>query len=366
MKNINLKMPPWCPFCQQNVERPQLPKERHMSEFPVGRCQCGAVYVSDPTGFNVGAAMIDCLVHACSGNWDLAWDLLPDEDYLTGRIEDYDEQTHQVVETRNLNGRTVKGILYFVRLHHDLGEISSAKSSGLPSTKKSPPIEPKRDPKRIKKRANKVQVKEMVESRDVDGLVDLCLDDKRTIRFMQRLLYDPDEEKRWNTAHVIGVVCGRVSTLQPGMVSDLLHRLFEACADSASANYGAVETIGSIIAAHPDIYGAFTQHLLRVVADDSMRLQIIWALGTIAEPRPDLIRRLPFYKLFGFLDSTDPLVRGCAVRLFGRIRAGEVASRIRAMLVETTPVVLYEQGRPMKTSIGRLAQEALTLIEKQE
>ena len=365
MRNIQVNVPPWCPFCGQNVEKPGFPEERKMMEFPLGRCQCGAVYVSDPTGFNIGAAMIECLVHACGGNWDLAWELLPEEDYLTGRIEDYDEQTHQVVETRNLDGRTVRGVLYFVRLHHDPAELVASKAPVRKSSEVTPTIEPERDPKRIKKRASKQEVQEMIETGNVDGLVDLCFDDNRTIRFMQRLLYNPEEATRWRIAHLIGQVCGRVSTRKPGMVSDLLHRLFEACADSASASWGAVETIGSIIAARPDIFGSFTRYLLGVVADVSTRSQIVWALGTIAEHRPDLIRELPFYKLFGLLDHPDPDLRACAIRLLGRIRAKEVIRRIREMIDDTTPVVIYEQGQPVKTDMSRLAQEAITLIEEQ-
>ena len=88
---------PWCPFCGMSVGRPGYAQERSMREFPLGRCECGAVYVSETTGHNVGAAMVECLVNACGGNWDLAWDLLPEDDYLTGQLDNYDEVTHQVV-----------------------------------------------------------------------------------------------------------------------------------------------------------------------------------------------------------------------------------------------------------------------------
>ncbi len=56
----------------------------------LGRCQCGAVYASDETGHNVGAAMVEALVYACNDDWDLAWSLVPEDDYLTGRLENYD------------------------------------------------------------------------------------------------------------------------------------------------------------------------------------------------------------------------------------------------------------------------------------
>ncbi len=82
---------PWCPFCGQKVGKPSHAPVRKMNEFPVGRCQCGAVYTCDATGHNVGSAIVETLVYACNDNADFAWELMPEDDYLTGRIENYDE-----------------------------------------------------------------------------------------------------------------------------------------------------------------------------------------------------------------------------------------------------------------------------------
>ena len=370
MARTTLKTKPWCPFCGQDVGRPQYPDKRKLGEFSLGSCGCGAVYASDPSGFNIGAAIVECLVHACGDNWELAWDLLPEQDYLTGRIEDYDEVTHQVVETRNLDGRIIRGVLYFIRLQENVTNLSastkekdsSAAAKSFASVKK---IQEKSEgpTKREKKKANKNLVRDMVQNRDADGLVALCFDDKKTLRLLQRQLYEPDEAKRWAIASFIGEVCSRVAMRKPGMVSDLLHLLFEACSDSAASNWGAVESIGSIIAARPDIYGSFTRHLLGYIGDPSTRAQVLWALGTIAEKRPDLVRNTSFYQLIGLLDSPVAAVKGYMVRLLGRLQAKEVAGRIRALQDDTTMLIIYENGLPVKTDLGTLAKEAMQLIE---
>ena len=370
MARTTLKTKPWCPFCGQDVGRPQYPDKRKLGEFSLGSCECGAVYASDPSGFNIGAAIVECLVHACGDNWELAWDLLPEQDYLTGRIEDYDEVTHQVVETRNLDGRIIRGVLYFIRLQENVTNLtastkekdSSAAAKSFASVKK---IQEKSEgqTKREKKKANKNLVRDMVQNRDADGLVALCFDDKKTLRLLQRQLYEPDEAKRWAIASFIGEVCSRVAMRKPGMVSDLLHLLFEACSDSAASNWGAVESIGSIIAARPDIYGSFTRHLLAYIGDPSTRAQVLWALGTIAEKRPDLVRNTSFYQLIGLLDSPVAAVKGYMVRLLGRLQAKEVAGRIRALQDDTTMLIIYENGLPVKTDLGTLAKEAMQLIE---
>ncbi|CAG35825.1 hypothetical protein [Desulfotalea psychrophila] len=134
MVKHNVKTAPWCPFCGQKVGRPTDAIERKLTEFPVGKCQCGAVYCSDVTGHNVGAAMVETLVYACSDTWDFAWELMPEDDYLTGRIENYDGVTHQVIAEKNVDGRAVRGVLFFVRLHteiSDLAERIKARKDGV-------------------------------------------------------------------------------------------------------------------------------------------------------------------------------------------------------------------------------------------
>jgi len=363
---------PWCPFCGMDVGRPSEGIQRKMREFPMGTCECGAVYVSDATGHNIGAAMVECLVSACNNQWDLAWELIPEDDYLTGTLENYDEVTHQVVPKRNLDGRAVRGVLYFVRLHKEMAELvkryEHKLSAEQPEAKvvTTPAVEPARDPKRIKKRADKQVVKQLAEARNIDALVDLYFDDRKVLRYLQRLLYEPDAGARYRIAWVLGQVCGRVATREPGPVADLLHRLFEACSDSAASSWGMVETIGAIIAARPDIYGAFTRHLFNFMGDPGTREAVLWGLGEIAATRPDLIRKTPFYSLFPVLNHSNPVLRGLTLRLLGRIQAKEAGFQMLGLQHDTSPVTLYEQGVPLATTVAELSALATRTIHKED
>ena len=369
---------PWCPFCGMDVGRPTEGMQRKMREFPIGVCECGAVYVSDATGHNVGAAMVECLVSACNDQWDLAWELIPEDDYLTGTIDDYDEVTHQVVPKRNLDGRAVRGVLFFVRLHREMAELVTRYESKLAAGQNAQPsdavngsgnppaIEPARDPKRVRKRADKQLVKQLAEQGDIDGLVDLFFDDRKVLRFLQRLLYEPEAGARYRIAWILGQVCGRVSTREPGPVADLLHRLFEASADSAASSWGMVETIGAIIAARPDIYGAFTRHLFNFMGDPGTREAVLWGLGEIAATRPDLIRNLPFYALFPVLNHTDPVLRGLTLRLLGRIKAKEAGFQILGLQHDASTITIYEQGQPLTTTVADLSAQATRTIHQED
>ncbi|MBU0946381.1 MAG: PBS lyase [Proteobacteria bacterium] len=376
MKNRKITTDPWCPFCGQKVGRASDAIERKMNEFQVGRCQCGAVYTSDPTGHNVGSAIVETLVFACGDNWDLAWDLMPEDDYLTGRVEDYDEVTHRVVNTGNIDGRPVRGVLYFVRLHTDIAEIAQrvrekkeAVAHGGPtpvtaSAANSPAVtrEPDLDPHRVKVKVTKKMVSEAREKGDIDTLVALCFDNKKTLRLLQRLLYDVDEGHRWQTAWIIGQVCSRVATKVPGQVAELMHRLFEACSDSAATPWGMVETLGEIIAGRPDVFGAFSRHLLNYMGDASTQVQVVWALSKIAEKRPDLIREMTFFNLFNYLQHPEPLMRGLVVQLLGRIRATEVTMQLMELSDDHATLIIWEQGKPEEHRVSDLVKVALEQI----
>lgn len=376
MKNRKITTDPWCPFCGQKVGRASDAIERKMNEFQVGRCQCGAVYTSDPTGHNVGSAIVETLVFACGDNWDLAWDLMPEDDYLTGRVEDYDEVTHRVVNTGNIDGRPVRGVLYFVRLHTDIAEIAQrvrekkeAVAHGGPtpvtaSAANSPAVtrEPDLDPHRVKVKVTKKMVSEAREKGDIDTLVALCFDNKKTLRLLQRLLYDVDEGHRWQTAWIIGQVCSRVATKVPGQVAELMHRLFEACSDSAATPWGMVETLGEIIAGRPDVFGAFSRHLLNYMGDASTQVQVVWALSKIAEKRPDLIREMTFFNLFHYLQHPEPLMRGLVVQLLGRIRATEVTMQLMELSDDHATLIIWEQGKPEEHRVSDLVKVALEQI----
>ncbi len=377
MKKQKITTAPWCPFCGQNVARATDAIERKMQEFSVGRCDCGAVYTCDPTGHNVGSAMVETLVFACNDNWDFAWDLMPEDDYLTGRIEDYDEVTHQVVNTGNIDGRPVRGVLYFVRLHTAIAEIASRVKkkkdaavrgsveavAGNDDKVSLPTPEPQLDPKRVKLKATKKNVQEARDKRDIDTLVRLCFDNKKTLRLLQRQLYDVDEARRWESAWIIGQVCSRVASKEPGQVSELIHRLFEATSDSAAAPWGMIEAIGEIIGERPDIFGAFTRYLLNYMGAESTQEQVLTALSRIAAVRPDLIRETPFFNLFHFLKHPNPGRRGLVVQILGRIRATEAAMQLLELSGDKDVLTIWEAGKPMKYTVSELVQVAIGQIK---
>ena len=73
----------------------------------------------------MGSALIEALVFGCNMDWDLAWGLVPEEDYQWDVIDNYDLNTHLVVPGGFYESRRIAGALFFVRLHKDVQEVTS-------------------------------------------------------------------------------------------------------------------------------------------------------------------------------------------------------------------------------------------------
>ena len=126
-----------------------------------------------------------------------------------------------------------------------------------------------------------------------------------------------------------------------------------------------IETIGSVIAQRPDIFGAFARHLLSYVSADSMRVQVIWALAEVAVNRPDLIRETPFFSMFQLLNHPDPSVRGQLARLLGRISATEATMQLMGLHDDTAELTIWEHGAPVHTTVAEQASRAIKTIQGQ-
>lgn len=105
---------PECPFCGRFFERPRDIKTKIGNIFAGGKCECGAAYVYDRSGRNLGEAYVDAMVYACDEDWDKAWQLTPEEDYEIRSVH-YDADGHVIIERTRAAGRSGENLL-FVRL----------------------------------------------------------------------------------------------------------------------------------------------------------------------------------------------------------------------------------------------------------
>lgn len=359
---------PLCPFCDSPIDRPEEVEPRRLGNFDYGACKCGAVYVHDITGHNLGAAWVEALGFACNDDWDLAWSLAPGEDYEDGLLENYDIKSHLILPAgRTKDEKTVKAALVFIRLTKDVREVTHEGVIERLKTQVQPRMseEAKREAylKRRSRRYSKQQVQALVESEEVEKIREMALEDPLVLRKIQRLLYSTDEMLMWKAITTLGAVAGALATDRPTLVGDLVRRLFLASGDSAATNWGSIETIGEIIRAQPKIYGSFVRHLIGFVNDPPSCPAVLWAIGRIGELHPQVVRSNAFFALFALLSNPEPKVRGHAVWAFGRMKAQEPLKAIQGMMDDTEELTLFDGHSIIYKTVGELASEAVERIE---
>ncbi len=351
---------PECPFCGSLVEPPQELSTRRAGEMPVGSCSCGAVYACDETGHDLGSAMIEALVFGCNMDWDLAWGLEPEEDYLQEIVENYDLGNHLIIPSGTYEGRRISGALYFVRLHQDVQEVTSdgvkkSLSRAVPASRESS------QGRTRKKTLSKKTVEALVESYEIDPILDAAREDKKIIRYVQRLLYSGDALLRQRAAETLGRACAVVGEKDPGMVSKLLQGLFYSITDTAAFPLGAFEAIGEIISHRPDLFGGYAPQLYQFVADETRKAQTLQALGRVAKSSSEILRKHTLY-FFAFLEDPDPSVRGYTAWLMGNLGAYEAKKDLGKLQQESHEIEIYENGNIEKKTVGQVASEAMSKL----
>ncbi|MGE5841801.1 MAG: DVU0298 family protein [Deltaproteobacteria bacterium] len=345
---------PMCPFCGMLIKKPD---QVSFSEMPLGSCTCGAVYACDVTGHNLGTAMIEALVHACSGDWDCAWDLTPDEDYLDKQLKNYDFETHHIIHAGVYEGRRIAGVLYFIRLNKPVETKTPPLRSGTPVS----PATEATPPKALRRASSKQEVEDLIKDYDLDHLLDMAAEDKRVLRDMKRLLYSADKLFRWRAAEALGRISAVIARRDPGAISKLLQALFTSISDTAASSWGSVDAIGEIISALPDHLSGFLPQLVQISRDPALLPEVLRAMGRIGENRPDLLRRFS-YSMIPLLRNPDSEVRGYAAILLGHLRAFEARDDLTKLMKDMAPIDIYRAGRIEKTTIHQLATDSLAKL----
>ncbi len=325
--------------------------------MPAGSCSCGAVYICDVTGHNLGSALIEALLKTCKGEADAAWDLMPEEDYLERQLKHYDIETHQIIHGGVYQGRRIAGTLLFIRLKG---------CSESPRAESSTAQNPKRDPQRkaagaIPHPLSKQEVEGFVASYDLEPLLASAETDKRVLRNLKRLLYSPDELLRRRAAEAMGRVSAAIYDSDPGAVSRLLQELFSSVTDTAASTWGAVDAIGEIIRFRPDAFSSSIPQLAQLSRDRSLLADVLGALVEIGRTRPEALKLNPNH-LVTLLGDQEPRIQGYAAILVGQLRLGEAKAKLEKLCASRAEMSIYEDGFSLKKTVGQLAAEALSKI----
>lgn len=356
---------PVCPFCGMPIDRPKELETKRPGEMPVGSCTCGAVYAFDVTGHNLGPAFSEALVFACNMDWDLAWNLIPEDDYFEKLVENYDIETHLIIPGGSFEGRKISGALYFIRLHQDIREVTGeGVQKKLNRATPIPSVTRKQSKLPAKKKYTKKDIEKLVKDYNLEPLLKIAEQDRRILRDIQRLLYSPDELTRLRAADALGKVSAIIVQRDPSPVTTVLQALFTSVEDTAASSWGAVSAIGEIIANSPDIFAGYIPTLYQFLSEETRRANAMSAIAGIAGTKPEYIQKSEFF-FIPFLKDPDPHTRGYTAWLLGIIKASRAQDDLEQMKNDSEEVKIYKNGTISKTTVGQLALEALENISQQ-
>lgn len=140
---------------------------------------------------------------------------------------------------------------------------------------------------------------------------ELAAADPRALRPLMGRLWDPDPEVRRRAAAAIG----RSAAANPERGLEMVRRLMWALNDESATNgVHGIAGLGEIGHRCPRLLAPFVPALVAMAGDDGLRLELLRALGRVAEADPRLLRR-ELGRLKDFVDRSRPEERSAYWKL---------------------------------------------------
>ena len=312
---------PTCPFCGRPIAKPTyLPIG--FSDLEAGICECGSVYVCDVTGHNRGAAFVEALLIACAGDWDLAWDLSPDEDYKEIWVENYDLESHSILPMPPYGRKKLSSALCFLKLSDEIREAKKDKLQKLLQKEKEISDLPKVE----KRKLSKKEIEGLIKKGDITLLSAYVLAEPLNLNALQKFLYHPDPVFRKKVIVATGEVVLKLVKVYPEKVLDFIKRLLYAAADSAASAWGALEAVGEIIRNTEDRYSIFMRNLLAFMKLPEYRPYLLYAFYRISEKNPQVLKQHSYLTLLNYIENSSPEIQGLILLIFRNLNASEIKS----------------------------------------
>ena len=189
-----------------------------------------------------------------------------------------------------------------------------------------------------------------------------------------------EEILRWHAVSAMGVSVARLAEQDLEEARIIMRRLLWSLNDeSGGIGWGAPESMAEIMACHRTLAREYVHMLVSYARPDGPEIEmdgnflehetlqrgLLWGYDRLCDNRLALLRAhglaadIPPY-----LDSDDPVVRGLAARLCGRLGISGARPRLRELAGQEHRFTLYRDGIFTPVTVGGLAEQALAGLDR--
>ncbi|MGO9378842.1 MAG: DVU0298 family protein [Dissulfurispiraceae bacterium] len=337
------KLTPECPYCGKYISQP-VPTRTEFVEIISGKCECGAVYVCDPTGHNVGEAYGDAMALA-TGQWNIG-ELGPDSYDMKEMF--YNLKSHSRMSAKGLNMQC--GKLIFIKMGRLEDKVQVEKQRADPDSRSE-------DPAVIGMKL-KDQVRYFLEKGCHEAVGRLAVKDKNVIKWLTSFSYDKEDNLTWRAIEAMGHVVRELGRTRLDVVRETVRKLLWSMSDeSGGIGWSAPEFLGEIIRSDPDEFTDIVPILWSNREEPSFRPGVLWAMVRVAGVRPDLISVVPD-QLAELADDPNPTVRGYTALLSGGLSFEGKGELLKKLSEDSSVLNVYTDGTLKKVTVAELAKKA--------
>ena len=201
----------------------------------------------------------------------------------------------------------------------------------------------------------------------VEGLTEFStLPRTRLVNALFSFLLSTQPMVKWSAVAAMGAVTAQIAQTDMESARVVMRRLMWQLNDeSGGIGWGCPEAMGEIMARHTRLAEEYGKILISYAGEEMNYLEyaplqqgVVWAIGRVAQVHSDLmVPAVPH--LIVHLDAPVPALRGLAAWALAYLPAPEATSRLRALLIDTATVPVYQNGALADRRICDLAREAL-------
>jgi HEAT repeat protein len=175
---------------------------------------------------------------------------------------------------------------------------------------------------------------------------------------------------RWRAVTAVGAIVEDLAAKDREAARVILRRLMWSLnEESGGIGWGAAEAMGEIMARDGILAKEFASILIsyidrqgNFVEYEPLQRGVVWGLARLAQVRPDLIQAaIPHLGLY--LQSADAEIRGLAARAVGLLGSEDLRAQLLDLLLDPSPLSLYEDGNLLDTSVKQIAKQALHWLD---